>query len=228
MKNSGERIKRCIAPTLVGLLFLFIGIALIIYEVHTFMKMEKVPGVIREITSGTDSEGKEQHYAYVDYEYNGKKYNFKRLPSYSFTMRKGKSIKLFISPYEPKQPHSLQEIRVGGVLIFVVAGASVIWINVSPFVKVGLRNLRKKRLVMHGICILAKIDSVELADFSINGESPYRVYCSYEDPFSVTIYKFKSGDLWYVPKAYYHKDMEIKVYVEGMDYSHYYMEIEEA
>ena len=225
MKKKSEPMGGYIVFALAGLLFLIVGIVLIINTSRILDDAVEVTGVIREITTYTESDGDVGHKVYVDYEYEGEAYYNKFLSLYTATMSPGKSIDLLIDPDAPDQPYTVGNIVVG--VICTALGALLICVGISPFVKRAHRKAKAKRLIKQGHYLPATIDSVKM-NFShaVNGLHPYIVYCSYEDRYTGTLYKFKSEEIWYNPRDYHQKGMDIKVYVKGQDYSKYHVDLE--
>lgn len=225
MKKKSEPMGGYIVFTLIGLLFLTIGIVLLIHTSHTMSDAVEVSGVIRDITTYTEADGDVGHKVYVDYEYEGENYYNKFLPSYFFNMQPGKSIDLLIDPDDPNQPDTIGNMV--GIIIWIVVGALVTCVGIVPYIKKAQRKAKAKKLIKQGQYLLAKIDNVKM-NFShaVNGLHPYVVYCSYEDRYTGTLYKFKSEEIWYNPRDYHQKGMDIKVYVKGQDYSQYHVDLE--
>lgn len=225
MKKKSEPMGGYIVFAIVGLLILAIGIGFLLHEYHTMKDAVEVVGVISEITTYTETDGDVGHKVYVDYEYEGEKYSNIFFPLYTANMYSGKSINLLIAPDAPNQPSSVGNTVV--LLILIVIGALLFCVGVAPFIKKLQRKVMAKKLIKQGHYLPATIDSVKM-NFShaVNGLHPYIVYCSYEDRYTGTLYKFKSEEIWYNPRDYHQKGMDIKVYVNGQDYSKYHVDLE--
>lgn len=82
------------------------------------------------------------------------------------------------------------------------------------------------RLLQSGSYILAEISGVTLNyNIRVNGKSPYVVECRYQDG-SGNVHIFKSSCLFFDPYPLL-KSQTVKVYVEGENYKHYYVDIDE-
>ncbi len=212
---------------LIGLVFFLIGVVWLILGIRFVSNAEEVYGVISDITSYRDSDGDRHYTAYVDYEFDGEYYHDVALSSYSSSMRVGKEVKVLVDPEDPGNPQTIMSSIVGGI-IFAAFGAVFASVGFIPMILMGRSGSKGKKLKEQGRYIMAKIESIEQnRRVAINGRHPYLIYCSHEDVFSGTIYRFKSKSLWYDPDAYFRVGMEIKVYVDGQDYSKYYVDVDE-
>lgn len=212
---------------LIGLVFFLIGVVWLILGIRFVSNAEEVYGVITDITSYRDSDGDRHYTAYVNYEFDGEYYYDVALSSYSSSMREGKEVKVLVDPENPGEPQTIMSSIVGGI-IFAVFGAIFASVGFVPMLLMGRTGSKGKKLKEQGRYIMAKIESIEQnRKVAINGRHPYIIYCSHEDVFSGMVYRFKSKSLWYDPDAYFPVGMEIKVYVDGQDYSKYYVDVDE-
>ena len=60
----------------------------------------------------------------------------------------------------------------------------------------------------------------------MNGQNPYVIYCSWKDEYADVLYRFKSDNLWTDPSFLFDSGSEINVYVDGNDFSKYYVDAE--
>lgn len=212
---------------LVGLLFFLIGVVWLFFGIRFTMKAEEVYGVISDVTSYRDSDGDRHYTAYVDYEFDGDYYYDVKLSSYSGSMKVGKEVKLLVNPENPGDPQTIMGAVVGGIL-FAAFGAVFGCVGFIPMIFMRKANVKGKRLKEQGHYIPAKIESIEQnRNVSINNRHPYVIYCTHEDVFSGTVYRFKSKRVWYNPEIYFQIGGEIKVYVDGQNYSNYYVDVDE-
>lgn len=211
---------------LIGLVFFLIGVVWLFFGIRFVSKAEEVYSVISDITSYRDSDGDRHYTAYVDYEFDGEYFYDVALSSYSGSMRVGKEVKVLVDPENPGEPQTIMSSIVGGI-IFAAFGAIFAGVGFIPMIFMGRTNSKGKKLMEQGRYIMAKIESIEQnRKVAINGRHPYLIYCSHEDVFSGTVYRFKSKSIWYDPNAYFQIGMEIKVYVDGQDYSNYYVDVD--
>lgn len=83
------------------------------------------------------------------------------------------------------------------------------------------------RLLRDGNYITAEISEISL-DYSIrvNRRYPYTVICRYQD-MTGTVHMFKSRNLYFNPEPLL-QGQTVKIYVDGKDFRHYYMDIDEV
>lgn len=211
---------------LIGFLFFIIGVVWLVWGIRFTMNAEEVYGVISDITSYRDSDGDRHYKAYVDYEFDGESYYDVALQSYSGSMKLGKEIKILVNPKNPGKPQTLMSSIVGGI-IFAAFGAIFGSVGFIPMIFMGKISSKAKKLKEQGRYIVAKIERIEMnRKVSINSIHPHVIYCSHEDVFTGMVYQFKSKSIWYNPDIYFRVGMEIKVYVDGQDYSKYYVDID--
>lgn len=227
MKNNAPK-GTLIIFGLVGLVFTIIGVVWLFFGTRFVSNAQEVYGRIVDITSYTDSDGETNYRAYVDYRYNKVEYENVALNSYSHSMKVGKKIKLLVNPENPGSPQTIMSTLVGAVL-FLVFGLILVCIGFLPMFFMGRVSSKAKRLMNQGHYIIAKVESVHRNNnIEVGGKTPYVVYCNYQDIYSGTIYRFKSKNIWYNPEAYLQQDAEVRVYVNGQDYSDYYVDVESA
>ncbi len=84
-----------------------------------------------------------------------------------------------------------------------------------------------KRLLNSGNYIVAQICEVQSSyNINVNGRHPFTVKCQYQD-IQGNVHIFKSRNLYFNPTGLF-KDENVKVYVEGEDFRHYYVDIDEV
>lgn len=87
-------------------------------------------------------------------------------------------------------------------------------------------RVRNNRLINSGQYIMAEISEITMNyTISVNRSHPYIVICRYQDMYG-NIHLFKSRNLFFDPAPLL-KDQMVRVYVEGENYGHYYMDIDE-
>lgn len=105
--------------------------------------------------------------------------------------------------------------------IFSLVGGS----NLYSAIK---RNAHKNSLSDNGIHILATVDDISVdTSLTINGECPFVIYCSYEDPYTQKSYEFVSDQFWDCPDEAFPLGSTIDVLVNPNDYSIYHVNAEE-
>lgn len=86
---------------------------------------------------------------------------------------------------------------------------------------------RCNRLLQSGSYIMAEIVETKINyNVRINGKSPYVVECQYRD-MAGNVHIFKSRYLYFNPETLF-QDRMVRVYVEGDNYKHYYVDIDEV
>lgn len=104
-------------------------------------------------------------------------------------------------------------------LVFFVLG--VIFLSVE--MKKAVWN---NRLLQTGNYIIAEVAEVRTNyAMQINGRHPFIVMCQYQD-MSGNVHIFKSRNLLFDPSSLL-KDQRVKVYVDGEEFKHYYVDIDE-
>lgn len=90
-----------------------------------------------------------------------------------------------------------------------------------------LEGKKKKYLLESGRVIYAHVDSIDLNSFvEVNRKHPFVIKCSYTDPATGTVHHFKSEN--YFGDLSYFIDKDVRVFIDGNDYSYYVMDIDET
>ena len=91
----------------------------------------------------------------------------------------------------------------------------------------GRKSSKRKKLIDAGHSIYATVDSIDInTSYSVNGRHPFVIYCSYKDEYKDVIYRFKSDNLWTDPSQVIEPGSEIRIYVDGTDFSKYHVDTE--
>ena len=89
------------------------------------------------------------------------------------------------------------------------------------------KKLRNDKLLGAGNYVMAEVLEVTLNyNVAVNRRHPYIVRCRYQDMYG-NVHIFKSRDLFFDPTDLF-KDQMVKVYVDGENYKHYYVDIDEV
>lgn len=198
-------------------------------------KAVEVTGEIVEIFTGYDDYGHRgdygrriSHDVYVTYTFEGETYERVRLNEYSSSMYEGKSITLFCDPDNPRKVKT----GLGLYLAFwVVGGIGILFscIGIIPLIIFHRKKARKKYLLANGRVLHATVERIDRdTSLAVNGQNPYVIYCTWKDEYTDVLYRFKSENLWTDPGYAFDKGSEITVYVDGKDYSRYYVEAEKV
>ncbi len=224
-KNKAVSIVFCIF-VIVGTLLVGIGIILLLSGGRFRQRAVEVDAVINEIQSYRDSDGDYCHRVYVNYTYGGKEYENIYLSEYSSNMYEGKEITLLVDPDDPAK------ISTGFVTIFVgamFAGMGVIFglIGMIPLIVMKRKNSIKKKIVAAGNFLWGKVEHIDYnTSYSVNGQHPYVVYCTYKDEHKDIVYRFKSENIWTNLEYVLPPGSAVRIYVDKENYSRYYVDIE--
>lgn len=107
----------------------------------------------------------------------------------------------------------------GGIgLLFFVLGVIFLIVELK-------KKLRNDKLLGAGNYVMAEVLEVTLNyNVAVNRRHPYIVRCRYQDMYG-NVHIFKSRDLFFDPTDLL-KDRMVKVYVDGENYKHYYVDID--
>lgn len=214
--------------------FLFAGIGMITGAIITLMSSlnyrksaVEISGKISRVETYYDNGGDRHGSVYVDYEYNGVKYEDVRISSYSSSMVEGKKVTLYCNPDDP------WDVRVKSMFYFapiLLSGMGIVFALVGAipliFMLKGARE--QKRLKEQGRSIYATVEEISYnANVKVNGRHPFVIYCMYKDDYKDLSYRFKSQNLWSDPSAVFPVGSVIEVKVDENDYSKYYVNVEE-
>ncbi len=224
-KNNTEKFLFGIFAV-VGSILVVVGICVLLVGFKKPENVVTITGEIVDIVRERDHDGDVHYDVYVDYEFDGKEYKEVHLSTYSSSMYEGKEIELFIDPEKPSRPKVPGADLIAGI-ICAVMGAIFGCIGIIPLVTMGRKSSKTQKLIEQGHYIMGKVERIDLNyNYSVNNRHPYVVYCNYQDDYTGTIYRFKSGNVWSDPGAYYQEGSDIRIYVDGQDYSNYFIDIE--
>ncbi|MGN0377779.1 MAG: hypothetical protein ACI4ED_09095 [Suilimivivens sp.] len=112
-------------------------------------------------------------------------------------------------------------------LIFGGIGAFFLILGLIFLIVVLQKKLRNDKLLRSGNYVMAEImEAVLNFNVTVNGRHPYIVRCRYQDIYG-NVHIFKSRDLFFNPSELL-KDQMVRVYVDGENYKHYYVDIDEV
>ena len=219
-----------IVEYLVGGIFCFVGICMLVGGIIAFVSnrnfkqnASEVEGVITDIRTRYDSDGDSHHDVWVTYTVDGREYT-EEIHFYSSSMYEGKTIKVLVDRNYPTRVRSADGniflvAFLGGMgLIFAFAGGCVLLVPVS-------RKAKRKKIIEAGYYVYAQVTGGHLnTHIEVNGRSPYKLECKYEDVFSGVTHIFKSENIWVDPQPYVGR--EIKVYCNRDFSGYYYVDID--
>lgn len=229
MKDKGRFVNIIfIVFAAVGLIFMAVGILQVFAGSRFRQRAVEVRAVISSIERYRDSDGDISHRVYVSYSYGGNRYEDVRLGEYSSGMREGGEIELMIDPDNP------ENARTGFGIVFLPAvfgGMGLIFacVGLIPLVMMGKKAAATKKLIQAGSYIYAVVESINYnTGYTVNGQHPYVVYCTYRDDYRDITYRFKSDNIWTNPQSVITPGSEIKIFVDGQNYEKYHVDIEGA
>lgn len=210
---------------IIGVVFLAVGIALLNSGIKFRKNAVETKAVITDIQthrSGDDV----NHSVWVEYEFDGKVYEDIRLNEYNSGMHVGKEITILVDPKNPQKVSTEYGlIFAGGV--FILMGVIFSCVGIIPIIVGIKKSSLQKQLIAGGRYIFAKVESItQNTSYKVNGRSPYVVYCTYQDEYKDVVYRFKSGNIWQNPEYFLQPGSDVRVYVNGEDYSKYYVDVE--
>lgn len=237
MKNGGNFVSIIISVIfgLIGIVFFSAGI--FVYKISSDFYKEaiKTEAIIKDIdvSYSYDSDGdKESDYdVLVSFVVDGKEYTG-YLNSYNASMRVGGKTTIY---YDPKNPSNFKD-NSGTIigLIFIIIGAILLIVGISVIVinivKSSKNKRRKRYLIENGRKVSAHIDQINCNySYSVNGVHPYKIECSYKDPYTNKIYLFYSGNIWFNIGAIMNASGldTISVYMDKNDPANYYIDVDE-
>ena len=112
-------------------------------------------------------------------------------------------------------------------LAFGVMGISFLIAGICCLIGAGRKKKQKKFLLERGNYIMAQvIETRPNYSVNVNGNYGYEVLCRYQDHYG-TVHVFKSPLVWVDPTSLLTSD-QVRVYVDGDDYDHYYVDLQSA
>lgn len=209
-----------------GIIFMMIGIAVLISNIQFKKNAVEVTAVIAQIESYRDSDNDINHRVFVNYSYDGTDYDGIRLGEYDSSMYEGKEIKLLLDPVNPQKVSTRFGMIFAGSMC-IGMGAVFVLVGIIPLLVMARKKLQKKKLLAQGSYIFAIVEDIQMnTSYSMNGRHPYVIYCTYRDEYKDIIYRFRSDNIWTNPGHVIEPGSEIRVYVNGMDYSKYHVDVE--
>lgn len=89
------------------------------------------------------------------------------------------------------------------------------------------KRVRNNRMIRSGQYITAEISEItKNYAVRVNRRHPYVVICRYQDMYG-SIHMFRSRNLYFDPSPLLRNQM-VRVYVQGEDFKHYYVDIDEV
>ncbi len=214
--------------SIVGLILIIICICVTMSGIKFDETAVEIKGTIVNIESYRDADGDRHREVFVDYEYEGKRFTNVKLNSHTNGMYEGNEIALKIDPENPGRVRTLHGNKILSILLGIMGGVFLL-VGITTAVTNAKKEAKKKQLRQQGRYINAIVERVDVNyNYSVNGKHPFVLYCNYQDEYSGVVYKFKSDNLWTNPYPFLQQGSEVRVLVNGQDYSQYYVDVESS
>lgn len=186
----------------------------------------KETGFITEIQE-LNRRGEIEYTVYVDYVHDGEQYEG-YMYHYTDDMHVGKEISFKISKDVPSNIMLPEGDLPGGLAVtaFGAVFAGLATVNIIRSIK---KYKKRRELITQGRVIYAIAEEVVL-DYSVrvNGKYPFILCCVYEDEYTGVKFTFRSKEMWDDPTFLFPKGSQVPVYVNGRDYSEYYVDVDKV
>lgn len=210
----------------VGIGFLIGAVLLFVNESRFRKTAVNITGEIVDIMSYYGHDRKSHDEVFVTYTFEGRTYERVQLMGDGINMYVGKSISLLCDPENPGRVRT-ESGSLLVTIILTVVGAGFSCAGIIPMVFVAKKKQKRKRLLANGRVLHATVERVgRNTSIAVNGQNPYVIYCSWKDEYTDVLYRFKSDNLWTDPSFLFDSGSEINVYVDGNDFSKYYVDAE--
>lgn len=211
---------------IVGVILIIVSICVTVSGMKFDETAVEITGTITDIESYRDSDGDRHYQVYVDYDYQGREFSDVRLGTYTSSMYEGKEITLKVDPENPRRVSTPHSNMIAGIMLAVM-GVVFALIGIIPTVLGIKKAAKKKELQQQGRYIYAIVERVDINyGYRVNGRHPFVIYCNHQDEYSGVTYKFKSDNLWTDPYPHLQQGSQVRVFVNGTDYSQYHVDVE--
>ena len=225
--------KAKIVEKAIFILIVIIGTILVMFGIkfaYNSIRFSKdailIEAQITAIETYKNDDGELSHRAYISYMFEKQEYADVPLGIYSSNMYEGKTVDVYIDAENPQYVVSKTRLWVesamliGMGIVFSMMG----WIPIIRFIK---KARKKQWLLQNGKILYGIVESIDWnTSYTVNGQHPYLIYCTYTDETDGTVHHFKSENLWYDPGVAFPLGSDIKIYVNRDDYSSYYVDAE--
>ena len=215
--------------TVIGVVFILIGVFVGLISPINFKSHSKpVQAHIEDIKESFEStryrgeyKTEKSHTVLVSYTYNDKDYET-YLDSYSFLMKEGDTIKVYVDINNPNNVRSLSTDMLLGAS-FAVLGVVFLFLSMKNLTAIGESENRRDSLIQSGRKVYAMVTSYE-EDYSleVNGKYPYYYICVDDDGNSYKSDSYFSKSTGGKPLAV---GTQVLVYVDSSDSSSYFVDI---
>jgi hypothetical protein len=131
--------------------------------------------------------------------------------------------------YDPQNTHDARlkgTFSLWGVAI-ILGGIGLVFGGIGGGM-IAARSARRRReadLRLRGRRVLARFQSVERnTSLRVNGQSPWRILCQWQDPATGLLHVFKSQNLWFDPTPYV-QVQELTVFVDPVKPKRYVVDV---
>ena len=213
-------------------IFAVVGIGLLIGAVLLFVNESRfrktavnITGEVVDIVSHYN-QGKRYREVFVTYTFEGHTYEGVELMGDGINMYVGKSISLLCDPENPGRVRTESGSLLVTILLTVM-GIVFSCVGIIPMIFAAKKKQKRKHLLANGRVLHATVERIgRNTSITVNGQNPYVIYCSWKDEYADVLYRFKSDNLWTDPSFIFDSGSEINVYVDGNDFSKYYVDAE--
>ncbi len=220
--NRPSNIKKILGImfTILGAVSLIVAIISTAYNLIKYDKADTVDATITIIERYED-----EHYVFVSYTYDGEYYEDVRISFYSSSMYEGEHLELLVDPNNPGHVTS----RAMMFLLLIPAIEGLIFLTIgSIFLAITFKAEKlKKNMLQNGMPIQATVETIT-RDYIVryNGRYPFVLYCTYVNPSTGLMHRFCSEKYLQDLNQYFQPGMPVTVFVDPMDYSKYYVDVD--
>ena len=180
--------------------------------------------------NSTTNKTNREYDVFISYIVNGKKYNG-LLRNYSPSMQVGGKVAIYYNIDNPADYISDSDDETA-IIFMLIGGGAILVAIITAIINAIIsskKKYKKQYLMQNGTRVSANIDSVDYNySYSVNGKHPYKIKCSYKDPYTNKLYIFESKNIWFDVQSVINSGSisEVDVYMDKNDPTKYYMDIE--
>lgn len=209
----------------IGLFFLIVGTFLTIHELDQTGKITTT-GTITSIRVHHNTNG-DDYDVFVAYNVDGKSYE-NIINFYSSTYREGQEIEIYYMEDNPNQIGA----KAMETFVFIFPGLGLLFTiigGVALIILIGKKNNGEK-LKKSGELVYANLKEIIYnTSYTVNGQSPFIILCTWYNPEDSQNYTFKSENIWWDPSYVIGAKniTSFPVYINRKNLKQYYVDITE-
>lgn len=220
-KNKGDYFLR-----LFGGVFFLVGLGVFIGGILLYSNMykkikngDRVIATITDYSTYRDSDGDTHRNYYVDYTYNGEKYEGVSLGYSSNSLHMGSQIVIYVNPEKPLDiavpaaARLVLWIMVPVGLVFAVSGFLIAFFDIR-------KDAKRKKLLTIGRRIPCEVVNVKYSNVSVNHVVGRVIVC--KDPYTGNVYS--SNRIYDCIESWLAPGTPVNVYVDPNNPKYYYVE----